>query len=74
MNRPAPSPRRSADRPDPRLLRTVRQLALAGLAWWALLRFPLPRWAPRRAQARRRPRPVRRAHGARQRAAAARVA
>ncbi len=26
------------------------------LAWWAMLRFPLPRWQPRRAQARRRSR------------------
>lgn len=74
-----------ADRqvPDPRVLRGVRHLALAGLAlvmvwpaargssawfgwmplwlvgmplaaWWALLRFPLPRWQRRRVQARRR--------------------
>lgn len=68
---------------DPRLLRCVRHLALAGMAivlvwpaargssewvgwlplwllgmplsaWWALQRFPLPRWTRRRVQARRR--------------------
>ncbi len=80
---PAP-PRRSAEAVDPRLLRCVRHVALAGLAlvvvwpaargssawlgwlplwllampltaWWALLRFPLPRWTWRhRPQARRR--------------------
>ena len=83
------SAERVSERADPRLLRSVRQLALAGLAlvlvwpaargsnawlgwlpmwlagmpsvaWWALLRFPLPRrswlWLARRTggQARRR--------------------
>lgn len=89
------TPERLSGRADPRLLRSVRQLALAGMAlvlvwpaargssvwlgwlplwlvgmplvaWWALLRCPLPRWRPRRtgSQARRRPAGARRARPA----------
>lgn len=88
-----PATERVMERADPRLLRGVRQLALAGLAlvlvwtaargssawlgwlpmwlvgmplaaWWALLRFPLPRLSWLRlarrtgGQARRRPVPT----------------
>ena len=78
-----PPTERVSEGADPRLLRMVPQLALAGLAvvlvwpaargstgwlgwmplwllgmplvaWWSLLRFPLPRWQRRRVQARRR--------------------
>lgn len=87
MYRPSSVAASAAARPDPRVLRGVRHLALAGLAlvlvwpaargrspwlgwlplwllgmplsaWWAVLRFPLPRWRTRRVQARRSRAPV----------------
>ncbi|WP_017163972.1 hypothetical protein [Xanthomonas phaseoli] len=76
-------PASRSERPDPRVLRPVRQLALAGLAlplglvgmpmlaWWSLHRFALPSLAARGA---RRGAPRRRGPQAQRRRSASRTA